>query len=158
MKKIIVFLILLFSVSFSTFAQMHGRMNGPRKKIEELEKIKLLEVLHLNEPTMLKFFSRRDEYQNQIMKLNESQDDILHQMEERLKKDNGDKNDPEIKKLIDNYLSIQNKIAEKRVDFIKSVSDMLTDTQIAKYLVFEKKFREEIRDLFFKERMRMHRK
>ncbi|HED05760.1 MAG TPA: hypothetical protein ENI61_03645 [Ignavibacteria bacterium] len=155
MKKVFVFVLLLSFISASAFAQMHRRMNEVRKKIEDLEKIKLLDVLHLDEPTMLKFFLRRDNYQRQIMQLNKSQEGVLQQMELQLETKNGKKNVRLINKLINKYLSIQEKIADKRAEFIKSVSDILTPNQIAKYLIFEKKFKEELRNLFFRNRMRM---
>lgn len=159
MKKVIYFIVFILFASYSANAQQMRHHRGPgdkgdaRAKIEELEKIKLLEALKLDEPTMLKFFSRRDQYQAKVKQLNESAEDVLHQMEKEIGQD-ATSNSPELKKLVDQYLDIQSKIGKSRSEFIQSVSDILSYDQICKYLVFERKFREEIRNLLFKDRFK----
>ena len=60
--------------------------------------------------------------------------------------------------MIDKYLSYDNEIEKEREAFIHSLSDILSVTQIAKLVVFEKKFRDEIRDILFKTRMERRRR
>lgn len=136
------------------FANAQERMNRNSdafKKIEELEKIKLIDVLGLNEETTLRFFARRAEYKKAQGDLFASASKILDQMDEAVKK-GGDQANPEYKKLISEYLNVENKIVQKRTEFINSLSDILTYQQISKLLIFEKRFRDEIRKMLFKDR------
>lgn len=154
MKNLIfVFSIFLLSTLMLNAQGMRLRDNGPLKKIEELEKIKLIEALNMDESTTLKFFARRTKFRDEQTQLFQEANKILNQMEETAKKTN-DKNDPEIKKQIEQYFNVENKILQNRESFIYSLNDILASQQIAEYLVFEKKFRDEIRNVLFKERMR----
>ncbi len=156
MKNIIfVFSILLFSTLILNAQGMRQRDSGPLKKIEELEKIKLIEVLGMDESTTLKFFARRTKFRDEQTQLFQNVSNLLNQLEEMSKKSN-DNNDPEIKKLVDQYFNAEDKVLEHREAFINSLNDILTSKQIAQYLVFEKKFRDEIRNVLFKERMKGH--
>ncbi len=76
---------------------------------------------------------------------------LLDDMDGIVKKDTN-KNSTDYKKLIDQYLNLESKIVQNRAEFINSLSDILTNQQICKLLIFEKKFREEIREVLFKER------
>ncbi len=121
------------------------------KKLEELEKIKIIDALGLSEQTTLRFFARRNTYRGEQRKLIKDEAGLLDRMDELVSKDTSG-NNPEYKQLIDQYLAIENKMVQKRTDFINSLSDILTNQQICKLLIFEKKFREEIRNVLFKER------
>ena len=155
MKKIV--FLFLFSILFTAGmnAQVmifHGNGQGPLKKIEELERVKLIEALNMDEQTTLKFFARRNEYRQKQIKLFQNSNELLEKLDKEVNKDKPD--NPDIKKQIKEYLEIENKIADNREDFVKSLKDILTTEQIGKYLVFEKKFRNEIREVIFKERRR----
>jgi predicted patatin/cPLA2 family phospholipase len=76
---------------------------------------------------------------------------LLDQVSDFTKKDDG-KNDEELKKMINQYQDLENKILKRKQDFYNSLSDILSYKQIAKVLVFERKFREEIRSALFQER------
>jgi len=121
------------------------------KKIEELEKIKLIDALNLDEKTTLRFFARRNEYRNRQNKLMKDASNLLDQMDDFVKKDTN-QNAPEYKKLIEQYLENETKIIKNRTDYINSLHDILTYQQISRLLIFEKRFREEIRKALFKER------
>ncbi len=154
MKKLIIVTAIFLLGSVLACAQgMRHRESDALKKIEELEKIKIIETLGMDETTTLKFFSRRTKFRDEQSQLFQNAAKLLDQMEETAKK-TGDKNDPEMRKMIDNYFEIENEIVKDRETFINSLKDILSYKQISLYLVFEKKFREEIRNVLFKERMR----
>ena len=151
MKKLQLSLLLVFVGTLMVFAQGMRRMEqGPMKKIEELERVKLIETLNMDEQTTLKFFARRVKFRDTQSQLFAKSNGILNQMDD-LNKSSG-KNSEELKKLIDQYLDDEQKIIENRENFIKSLDDILTPDQISRYLVFEKRFREEIRNVIFRER------
>lgn len=148
MKKVF-FLLLIFSIVPSVIiAQGMRDRRGPREKIEQLEKVKLIDALDMDEQTTLKFFARRNEFRNRMDALNDSLDSIVDVLES----DFSGKNNTNYKELINNYLDIEKKIATEHTRFINSLYDILSIEQVAKLIVFEKRFREEIRHILFKGR------
>lgn len=146
-----VIIVLVFQST--AFAQHEGmRFKKIREKISQLEKIKLIDVLNMDETTTLKFFSRRHEYQNKMDSLFSIENNLIDNLDSSIKE--GGKDDRYYKDQIAKYFRIQDKIIESRKNFINSLSDLLTEEQIAKYVVFEKKFREDIRKLILKQRQR----
>ncbi len=157
MKRLIISLltVILFSTTL-LYAQMdRHRKDGAMKKIEELEKIKLIDALDLKEDIMLKFFHRRTEYRARLDSLFGLMNSQLKKIDETLHEDKS-KNDPQIKKMIEEYINLQKKVGTEKEKFINSLTDILTYQQIAKYLVFEQKFREEIRKLLLEHRAKRH--
>ena len=148
MKNSFSLFLILILLPLMVFAQGRRDLKGPREKIEQLEKIKLIEALDLNEETTLKFFARRNESRNRIDQLNDSLDTIVDNLESRFSK----RDDTGYKDLINKYLSIEKQISEEHMQFINSLYDILTNEQVAKLIVFEKRFREEIRHLLLRGR------
>ena len=152
MKRIVAAVSFFLIAALAVNAQdMRHAEAGPLKKIEELEKVKLIETLGMDEQTTLKFFARRTKYREEQTQLIKSSMTLLDQVSDFTKKDDG-KNDEELKKMINQYQYLENKILKRKQDFYNSLSDILSYKQIAKVLVFERKFREEIRSALFQER------
>ncbi len=148
MKMTLSLLLILMLIPALFFAQDRRDRKGPRERIEQLEKLKLIEALDMDEQTTLKFFARRNELHGKVDKLNDSLDTITDNLETKFS--NGD--DSGYKELVNKYLSIEKQVASERTQFINSLYDILTTEQVAKLIVFEKRFREEIRHLLFKGR------
>jgi len=158
MKNIVHILLLLIAFSFCLFAQRgpgpFGRgQKGPMKKIMELERIKLIEALNMNEETTLKFFARRNEQQKNIMSLEDNLDNIMNEMESELKNEK-DINQVKLKKLTDDFYSVTTDIHKTKNDFLISLKDILSPEQIATLIIFDKKFREEMREILMKQRQK----
>ncbi len=158
MNKLFSLIFLLFVISSVTTAQIddpspgmpEGRLGG-MKKIEQLEKIKLIEALDMDEETTLKFFARRNAHEDKIRDLMQKSRERLNEIDAKLKEKPA--NEKEINSLIEKYFEGEKEIGKEKESFIRSLSDILSVTQIAKLVVFEKKFRDEIRDILFKTRM-----
>ena len=140
---------LMFFATQLIFAQgfMEEGWHMKGGKIEQLEKIKLIEVLQLDEETTLKFFSRRSSHhQNQKQILSQG-DSIMTELANKF--DSESKTDYRVG--IDNILKIDEKLLNEREKFLRSLDDLLSAEQIAKLLVFEKRFRNEIRKQILKQ-------
>ena len=148
MKKNFSLLFILILIPVLVSAQGMRDHKGPREKIEQLEKIKLIETLNMDEQTTLKFFARRNESRDRIDKLNDSLNVITDDLEAKFSK--GDQSG--YKELINKHLAIQKQIAAEHTQFINSLYDILTTEQVAKFIVFEKRFRDQIREFIFKGR------
>lgn len=152
MKNIKLVLLILLLSSTALIAQK-GKWQDEeaRKKIEQLEKIKIIETLEMDEETTLRFFSRQSEHKKQQ---DEIQDEIrtkIDDLDETLKSGRVATNE-EIKTSINEINSLQLQLDKNRVDFINSLSDILSYEQIAKLIIFEKRFRNELRKLLIRER------
>jgi ribosomal protein S15P/S13E len=156
MKKIILISILLCTPVLLFSQPFDGPPHRMREKLSELEKIKLIETLKMDEETTLKFFSRRTEHQTRMDDLAAIADKTIDEMETMLKGDN--KYSPEqLKSLIDKANSIHSKMEEEKTAFINSLGDILTTEQIAKLIIFERRFKDELRRVLFRDRKHMNR-
>ena len=122
-----------------------------RAKFEELEKIKLIEVLQMDEETTLRFFARQSEHKKQQ---DEIQDNIRTNSDnlEALLKSEKSVSTEELKSKINEINNLQLQLDKNRVDFINSLSDILSYEQIAQLIIFEKRFRNEVRKMIMKDR------
>jgi hypothetical protein len=159
MNKLLLVLALSFVLVAAVFPQnnkhdegMHKR-RAPMKKIEELEKIKLLDILNLDEATSAKLFTRRNQNRTKIWDLEDKITDNLLNIESEVKKGK-DADANKIQKMNEVYMNLSMDVEKEKLSFLRSLPDILTQEQIGKYIVFERKFREEIRDLLMKERIK----
>lgn len=150
MKKL--FTILLFLSANIMFAQMEppeGRPPEPPdrrdfgRRFEELENIKLLEILDLDEDMAIKFFARRNKSRDTVHEIMKEKDELLKKIESSLK-NNETSN---YKKLYQSLLDNEVKMHKERRRFLTSLDDILTTEQIVKVMLFEHKFREDVKDL-----------
>jgi len=146
MKTLVVIVSLLVLASLSYPQQIKEKMLKNKGKLEQLEKIKLMEVLDLNEDESIRFFSRRNESRKEINELEDKLNELIEDMEDSF--DSDDKNiEASQKRMIGEIITLRENIELKRKQFIESLPDILTTEQICKFLVFEKKFKEEIRNV-----------
>jgi flagellar hook-basal body complex protein FliE len=124
--------------------------------MEELKKIKLIEILEMDESTSIKFFARRSEHQKKIEGLHKTAKLQIDQLDELIK-DEKNSSDQVLKKSIDEISQIQENISRERQSFIKSAAEILTPIQMAKLVVFEERFRDEVSGILFKERFKKRR-
>ena len=149
MKKLfmILFSIILLTPNIYSQQMRENKMKN-REKLEQLEKIKLIESLDMDEDTSIRFFARRNESKREIQELEKKTEDIIFELEKSFNIE--DKNqDEKQKQLISEMLKNRESIELKRNQFINSLGDILSTEQIAKLIVFEKKFRDEIRNVLF---------
>ena len=151
MKKLILLLIIIVSITVTLNAQRkHDRRHQVPDKILQLEKIKLIEILEMDEETTLKFFSRRSEFERKMKELNKAINEELDKMEQTVNSDNVQ--DEELKAEIEGLNLKHQKLDENKKDFINSLDDILSYEQIAKMILFERRFKEELRRAIFKDK------
>lgn len=156
MKFIIYFFIGAFIFSSDLTAQhMMDRETKPRQKIEELEKIKLIEVLQMDEETTLRFFARRTEHENKIEGLRNKQKEIIKKINESIN-DDSNKSDSYYKNLNNEFLDYEIKISSEKNSFIQSLSDILSSQQISKLITFHDKWMSDVRNILMQQRLRKH--
>ncbi|MGB5848842.1 MAG: hypothetical protein WBH40_10160 [Ignavibacteriaceae bacterium] len=152
MKVILLAICLIIVSSMQSFSQMRDKPpQHMRDKLNQLEKIKLIEALEMDEETTLRFFSRRNEHQTIIDELANRADEIITQMDVIIKSGKV-YTEAELKSLIEEANTIHTEIVQIKSDFINSLDDILTTEQIAKLIIFERRFKDELRRAMFKGR------
>jgi hypothetical protein len=128
------------------FAQKDSKRSDRHfsKKFEELQKIKLIETLDLDEESALKFFARRNAHNNNVKEIKKEEERIIVKMETLVNKE-GSKD--QYQQLLNEHFNNENNLLKERSRFIKSLNDILTDEQITKMVIFERRFKENVRDL-----------
>ena len=155
MKNLIFFIVVLVLLVTITHAQRRLQKGGKHRgyeKIEQLEKIKLIEILKMDEETTLRFFSRRAEHQEEHRSLNEKKFELINELENYLTGKEALPEGETYKSTKEKIFTLERKLLDSRFDFVNSLKDMLSDEQIAKLVVFGYKFKQEIRDLILKRR------
>ena len=152
MKALISIITITFFFSSGLFAQK-GKWQDEemRAKFEELEKIKLIEVLQMDEETTLRFFARQSEHKKQQDEIQDKIRENTDNMEALLNSEKNASNE-ELKSKIEEINKLQLQLEKNRVDFINSLPDILSYEQIAQLIIFEKRFRNEVRKMIMRDR------
>ena len=149
----ILLLVCIHSLVFGQDGHFGPKDKEAAEKIFQLEKIKLIEVLEMDEETAIRFFARRSE-------LKKATDEIQNKIEEIIKNlEAADKagkvyTDNELITYINDFNNLHLQMGQRRTEFINSLNDILTYNQIGRLIVFERKFKDELRNALFKERKR----
>lgn len=134
--KILILLVPAFFCGSALLAQ-----DDFREKIEEVKLEKLTKKLELDDKTKEVFIEKYKSFSKAMRTLNQKRVKTYRLMTENIESGNG--LDTLVNQLIDN----ENEINQKREDFVADMKSILTSKQIAKMIVFERKFNNEIKKL-----------
>lgn len=146
MKNIILsFLVIILFAGLTYPQKMKEKMLQNRNKLEQLEKIKLIESLDMDEETSVRFFSRRNDFKKEMEIIENRNEEILSELEGTFS--SKEKNiDVKRTQLLNELMENRRNIETKRQQFIVALKDIFTNEQTCKYVVFEKRFKDEIRN------------
>jgi hypothetical protein len=133
----------IFGTLFSFSQPDDMPMHRGRERVKQFRKLKLIEVLDLNEEKSLRFFAKLNAHENIIQELQKHRNDLLDTLEILVKAKASDKS---FERIFDALLVVEPKITNERKSFRNEVKDLLTTEQMAKWLVFERKFWGEVRE------------
>jgi len=152
MKTLSLFIICVLLVSVELFPQKgKWRDEEMRERFEELEKIKLIESLQLDEETTLRFFARQSAHKSEQKEIQENIRTNIDELD-LIFKSGRVVTDAEIQLKIDEINTFQLQIETNRIEFINSLYDILTVEQVAQLIIFEKRFRNEVRRMIMRDR------
>lgn len=149
-------IVLIAAISFPLKAQRGNMHDDDRpRRLEQFERLKLLEILDMEEEIAVKFFSRRKEYKENLRDIHKKIDDVSKKLEDILADSKSSSRKDDIQKQVDLYFSLEQQITKLKQDFMNSIRELLTDEQLAKYTIFEIRFPREIQKLIFENRKGM---
>lgn len=116
-----------------------------RERMEMMKIWKMTEFLDLSEEQAEKFFPRYKALSKELEEMSKQQREVMMAIKEILK---GDKEiqGKEIDKIVQKASEIEKKKIDKKQEFIEGLGDVLTARQKAKYIVFEIRFKNQLRE------------
>lgn len=139
--KISSFVVLLLAFILSAHAQPPEKMG---ERMQALKKIKLLEVLDLKEEESDKFLIKYNAVEKNIRDKQDQLRDISEDLEDALR---DGKNDKELAILNSKLLKAHQDFQDANSKRFTDIREVLSETQFAKYLIFEKKFLEKMKEM-----------
>jgi len=113
-------------------------------RIEDFKKIKMIEKLNLNEEESTRFFVRHNAMINEFKEIEKQKNKSVQKLEKMLSEQT---NDSDIKKELDNFLSIEQKMFKNKSAFINDIEKILGQRKVANYIIFENNFHKELQKI-----------
>ena len=134
--------LIMYSVGI---AQDQMPLRGPAaERITHYKKIRLMEAVKMNEETSIRFFSRYNTHEENIRTIGKERNELIDRLQD-LNTSKAD--DAEIESVIKDIKMTEEKILEERVKFIDGLKDILSLKQISEFIVFERNFNKNLREL-----------
>jgi len=141
MIKISLLVLIVLSFTFSVNAQPPERMG---ERMQALKKIKLLEILDLKEEESDKFLVKYNALEKNIKEKQDQLKDVSDDLEDALRDNKDDKELAELSsKVLKSHKDFQDAVSKRFTE----MKEVLTEKQFAKYLVFEKKFLDKVKEI-----------
>ena len=113
-------------------------------KIEEFKKIKMIEELNLSEEESVRFFVKHKTMTNEFKEIEKQKDKSVKKLEKMLYEK---ASDSDIKKEVDNFLSIEQKMFKNKSIFINDIEKIIGQKKVATYIIFEDNFHKELQKI-----------
>ena len=128
-------------------APLYGQFDGPpdgraRERLEELRRLKMVEALKLDEEQAVRLTVRERKFRESEKELREQRKELLKELHD-LVEDEAD--DAALKAAIERLSALSVKMTEQRQEYVFSLQDILSMEQIARLVIFEHRFAEEVR-------------
>jgi hypothetical protein len=133
-KYIVILFAFLYSFNYST---AYLQNNQIKDKINQLKKIKLIDILRLDENNVDKFFARYGEQERKVEEQRLQLKNSLNQLEQAIHNNAAEK---EIQQLIQNIHHKDIALVNATIEKQKALKSLLDDQQYAKLIVFEHQF------------------
>ncbi|MFN0156748.1 MAG: hypothetical protein ACKVRP_01595 [Bacteroidota bacterium] len=146
MKRILIlFAAMMMLTMVDVMAQPFGPPPDGRhgERIDQLKKVRLVEMLDLNEEQSVRFFARLNESENKRRDLQKQKMDLLDRSERLMRNEADEK---EFEKIFPEIMAVDQKMLQEKEKFFTGLTDLLSVSQRAKFLLFERQFERELRD------------
>ncbi|MBI5324762.1 MAG: hypothetical protein HZB41_05735 [Ignavibacteriae bacterium] len=140
-KKSIIYLLVL-TLSLGLVAAQPA--NKAKERIAMMKKMKLLEILNLDEQNSEKFLIKYTIYEKKVDEQRMAVDAVADELGEAIKKD---ASKDEIANLTDKLINSQSKLNEVYLEKLRAFKTVLEPKEYAKFLVFESKFMKELQKI-----------
>ncbi len=145
LRPILAFVLILPFCDPSLRAQEEYRRPGPgAERIEQFKKMRLMDALKMDEDTSIRFFARYNKHLETMREFGKNRNDRIDQLQKLIQ---SDANDDDITKAINEITILDGKMMDERSRFLSELKDVLTVKQLGRYIVFERNFNQNLREL-----------
>jgi hypothetical protein len=141
-------LLIVFAAVMSVLVCAQDAQPAPQgralERVEQFKKIRLLEILNLNDESALKFFARYNKYEELLRDLRKKQVQAFGRIQALRKSQAAD---AEYDKVVSDLLTVETQFEEAKSKYVGELKDVLTSKQLAEYLAFEFRFQQNLREL-----------
>jgi hypothetical protein len=121
-----------------------GRGNQQiRRQLEQIKIWQLTKEMNLPTEKAEKFFPLYNRYNSEMKGITDERKKLIRSLDSTVDKQAGES---EISGQIKRIMSLDDRLAATHVNFIKSLEEILSPTEVARYIVFEQRFDREIRE------------
>lgn len=132
-------------LSVGILAQDQFPMRGPAaQRVEQLKKLRLMEALKLDEETSIRFFARYNEHQEELRGIGKNRAGAIDDLQSLARKDAPE---GEIDAKLKEIMGIESEVLAARNKFLGKLKEVLSVRQVAQYVVFERNFNQDLRDM-----------
>lgn len=118
---------------------------GPAaERIEQYKKIRMMEVLKLDEETSIRFFSRYNRFVEDLRALNDRKNAYIDELQVMVRREAPER---EFQKQFDQLEALGTETIELRKQYLDDLQSLLPTEKVATYIVFERNFYRNLRDL-----------
>jgi hypothetical protein len=141
--------IVIFCLSFLPLmhsdAQDQLPLKGPAaERIAHYKKIRLMEAVPMNEETSVRFFARYQKHEENIRIIGKERNTFIDQLQDMIK---SNAKEADMENTIKDIGMSEEKVLEEHTKFIEDLKDILSIKQISEYIVFERNFNKNLREL-----------
>jgi len=113
-------------------------------RIESYKKVRMLESLKLDEDQSAKFLTRYNKHSEAMHAFEKERNELVDKLDEQSK---ANAVDDDYNQTFNLLLDIDKKISGERQHFLTELKEVLSNKQIAQYIVFERNFAQELRQM-----------
>lgn len=144
-KLLLITISALLTLDVPVVAQEALPFEGPAaERIEQYKKIRMMEFLKLDEETSIRFFSRYNRFVEDLRTLNDRKNGHIDELQRLVRREASDR---EFQKQFDQLEALGAETIEIRKQYIDDLSALLPTAKVAAYIVFERNFYRNLRDL-----------
>lgn len=142
------FVTVVFGIMFLACSLLAQPERGDRSqrpaydRIESFKKVRMLESLKLDEEHSAKFIARYNKHQDTMHEFEKERNELVDKLDAQSKTDAGD---DDYSRTFNLLLDVDKKISGERLRFLTELKEVLSNKQIAEYIVFERNFVQELR-------------
>jgi len=124
--------------------EMKGRFGRPMERLDRYKKIRMVEALNLDETTGIKLVNRYSKHREQMKDLDTDRAQLVEKLETLSQTNTGD---AEYQKVFTELYELEKKFAEARKKYLEELKEILSNKQIAEYVIFERDFMKDVRNV-----------
>lgn len=113
-------------------------------RLEQLKKIRLMEILKMEEEPSLRFFSRYNKHEEEMRGFEQRRNSLIDRLQQMREQD---ATDADLQKLTNELRTVGEDAYKTREKYLDDISRVLTPKQFVDYIIFDRTFLRNLREM-----------